>query len=98
MSRSNQKALLPVRFLPYLVVFISSMGIMIINFNPRGEAIFQIMERYTEELIFIIFFTLSGMYLNILVLGDYWMLVLAFVVFRSLGKISGTLLGAHVAG
>ena len=75
-----------------------SMGIMIINFNPRGEAIFQIMERYTEELIFVIFFTLSGMYLNFSVLGDYWMLVLAFVVFRSLGKISGTLLGAHVAG
>ncbi|MFQ6051768.1 MAG: cation:proton antiporter [Candidatus Hydrothermarchaeota archaeon] len=74
-----------------------TMGIIVVNFNSKREKIFKILERYTEELIFVLFFTLSGMHLNFSVLSTSYMLVLAFVFFRALGKISGTMIGASVS-
>jgi len=73
------------------------MGIFVVNFNPRRDLIFRILERYTEELIFVLFFTISGMHLKFSVLLSSFMLVLIFVVFRLLGKFSGTLLGAKLS-
>ncbi|MBN1283659.1 MAG: cation:proton antiporter, partial [Proteobacteria bacterium] len=37
-----------------------AMGIMVANFNPERERVFEILERYAEEMIFVLFFTLSG--------------------------------------
>ena len=74
-----------------------TMGVIVVNFNPKQHRIFAILERYTEELIFVLFFTLSSMQLDFSVLAHSYLLVLLFVVFRSLGKVFGTMLGAHLS-
>ncbi len=71
-----------------------TMGMVVVNFNALKEKVFKILERYTEELIFVLFFTLSGMHLDFSVLGRNLLLVVAFVVLRTLGKVSGAMTGA----
>lgn len=73
------------------------MGIYVANFNPKRNIIFKILERYTEELIFVLFFTLSSMQLNFSVLFTYIILVIFFVIFRTIGKVFGTMTGATLA-
>ncbi len=74
-----------------------SMGIIVVNYNPKRDKIFKILERYTEQLIFVLFFTLSGMHLDFSVLSSYYVLVLLFFLFRTLGKVTGTMLGATIS-
>jgi len=73
------------------------MGVIVVNFNSKKDKIFKIIEQTTEELIFVLFFTLSGMHLNFSVLSTSYILVLFFIVFRVIGKFSGTILGASVS-
>ena len=73
------------------------MGVIVVNFNSRKNKIFQIIEQNTEELIFVLFFTLSGMHLDFSVLSSSYILVLFFVVFRIIGKFLGTFLGASIS-
>lgn len=74
-----------------------TMGVVVINYNSRKDKIFQILERYTEELIFVLFFTLSAMHLDFSVMAANALLIFLFIVFRALGKLSGTVLGGKVA-
>jgi len=74
-----------------------SMGAIVVNFNRLREKIFKILERYTEELIFVLFFTISGMHLNFSVLSTSYILILFFVIFRTIGKVSGSKIGAYLA-
>jgi len=71
------------------------MGAFVVNYLPRGDKVFAMLERYTEALIFVLFFTLSGMHLDFSVLAKTYWLVLVFVLCRGLGKFSGTYLGAR---
>lgn len=73
------------------------MGIVVVNFNPRRDKIFRTLQKYAEDLIFIIFFTLCGMQLNFGVLKNSLLLILVFCVFRTLGKFLGTFVGATIA-
>lgn len=73
------------------------MGFMVINFNKKQKLIFQLLERYTEQLVFILFFTISGMHLDITVLGNVFLVVLLFVLLRALGKFTGVWVGARKA-
>jgi Kef-type K+ transport system membrane component KefB len=73
------------------------LGIYVTNFNPKRNIIFKILERYTEGLIFVLFFTLSSMQLNFSVLFTYIILVVFFVIFRTIGKVLGTVTGAALA-
>jgi NhaP-type Na+/H+ or K+/H+ antiporter len=75
-----------------------TMGAVVVNFNPAQEKIFGMLERYTEELVFVLFFTISGMHLDVHVLLSSTALVGAFVLFRAVGKVSGTMLGASLGG
>ncbi len=75
-----------------------SMGILVVNFNRMHEKIFGMLERYTEELIFILFFTVSGMHLDLVVLMSNWLLVVVFAIARAAGKYSGVYVGGHVSG
>jgi len=75
-----------------------AMGIMVVNFNPIHDKIFKVLERYTEELIFLMFFVVSGMQLNFAVIPTASVMIIFFVVFRILGKTAGTLFGATIAG
>jgi len=74
-----------------------AMGAFVVNFNKMREKIFKILERYTEELIFVLFFTISGMHLKFSVLSTSYILILFFILFRALGKVTGSKLGAHIA-
>ncbi|MCK4851599.1 MAG: cation:proton antiporter, partial [Candidatus Omnitrophica bacterium] len=77
---------------------IMTMGVVVVNFNEKREKIFKVMERYVDELIFVLFFTLSGMHLDFSVLAATGPLLLCFILFRTVGKVSGTMLGAAIAG
>jgi len=72
-------------------------GVVVVNFNPRKDKIFGMMERYTEELIFVLFFTISAMHLKFSVLFSYSFLIFLFVFLRAIGKVVGTRLGAHIS-
>lgn len=74
-----------------------AMGAFVVNFNKMRDKIFKILERYTEELIFVLFFTISAMHLKFSVLSTSYILIIFFVVFRTIGKVIGSKLGAHIA-
>ena len=74
-----------------------TMGVIVVNYNIKRETIFKILERYTEELIFVLFFTISAMHLNFSILMSNYLIILIFVLFRSMGKFSGTILGGKIS-
>ena len=73
------------------------MGIIVVNFNKNNDAVFSMLERYTEELIFVLFFTISAMHLDFSVLVSNYLFILMFVIFRSAGKYCGTFLGGKIS-
>lgn len=72
-------------------------GAFVVNYISLQEKIFKLLERYTDELIFLLFFTLSGMHLNFSILGPSLILILIFVIFRALGKFTGTYIGGSLS-
>ena len=76
---------------------IMTVGAIVVNFNQKKEQIFHMLERYTDELIFVFFFTLSGMHLDFSLFLKYLPLALFFVLFRAIGKIGGALIGSVIA-
>lgn len=73
-----------------------SFGAYTINFNEHKDEIFGLIERYTEELIVLIFFILSGLHLDITAISDAYYLIFMFVVLRMLGKYFGARVGAYM--
>ena len=59
---------------------------------------FKIIERYTEELIFLLFFILSGLHLDVTAIPAAAILIAVFVVLRITGKYFGSRLGAAWGG
>ena len=80
------------------ILSIMVMGIVVTNYNPCPKKIFPMLERYSEELIFLLFFVLSGMHLDFSMPHIVFLLIICFVVIRIIGKYVGTALGAKVAG
>jgi Kef-type K+ transport system membrane component KefB len=74
-----------------------TMGVVVVNYNIKKENIFRILERYTEELIFVFFFTVSAMHFNFSVLVSNYKVILIFIVFRAIGKFSGTIVGSKIS-
>ncbi len=74
-----------------------SAGVTVVNFGHERARIFQLIENYVEPLVFVFFFTVSGMYLSFSILLRFLPLVLVFVVFRAAGKLSGAFAGAALA-
>ncbi|MDD5645043.1 MAG: cation:proton antiporter [bacterium] len=74
-----------------------TMGIVATNFHPKSALIFGMLERYTEELIFVLFFTISGMILDFSVLLKSLPLVFFFIIFRLAGKFAGTYVGGSIS-
>lgn len=66
-----------------------AMGVIVVNYNKQRDEIFGLVERYTEELIFVIFFTLSGLHLDISLLSGNSALVVFFIIARAVGKYTG---------
>jgi len=74
-----------------------AMGVVVVNFNYLHAKIFTMLERYTEELIFVLFFTISGMHLDFHVIASHWVLILLFVIARMAGKYLGVMTGGHLS-
>ena len=74
-----------------------TMGIIVVNFCPSRDTLFKVLEEYTEQLIFVVFFTISAMHLNFSVLFSNYPLIIIFVIFRALGKFGGTMVGGALA-
>lgn len=74
-----------------------SVGITVVNFGHERDRIFRIIETYAEPLVFVLFFTISGMYLDFQILLKFFPVVLLFVAFRSMGKLVGAYAGASLA-
>ena len=75
-----------------------AMGMTVVNSSRRQERhhVFHVLEESVEPIVFIVFFTVSGMLLDVAVLVQYFPVVLLFVVFRSIGKLLGANLGARL--
>ncbi len=56
-----------------------TMGIIVVNYSIKKEKIFKILERYTEELIFVLFFTISAMHLSFSVLISNYPFIIIFL-------------------
>ncbi len=66
-----------------------ALGTIVINYNPLAKEIFKLIERYTDELIFVIFFTLSGLHLQLSALSGGLLLILIYIIARFIGKYIG---------
>ncbi len=74
-----------------------TMGVVVVNKCKHEKPIFRILERYTEDLIFLVFFLLSGLHLDITSLPQATALIALFVVLRTIGKYLGANWGARFA-
>jgi len=79
------------------ILSIMIMAIIVVNFNPHAKKIFSMLEKYFEEIIFLIFFTLSGMHLSFSGAWVAVILLVFFIIFRIAGKFVGVALGGKVA-
>jgi Kef-type K+ transport system membrane component KefB len=75
-----------------------AMGMIVVNYHKHHEKIFSIIDRYTDELIFLVFFALSGLHLRFDILSGSLVMIGIFVFARTIGKYSGTWLGAWATG
>ncbi len=73
-----------------------ALGCVVVNFNPLSKKIFKLIERYTDELIFVIFFTLSGLHLQLSSIAGSYILILVYIVARLIGKFSGIFAGSSL--
>lgn len=71
-----------------------SLGAFIANFNHQEKLLFRIIERYTEALILLLFFILSGLHLDISAIPNAAYLIAVFFLLRLAGKYLGARLGA----
>lgn len=73
-----------------------ALGATLVNFNSNSKHIFNILSQYTEQLVFVIFFVLSAMHFDFSIMTSLIPLTIAFVIFRSIGKLTGVAIGAKV--
>ena len=71
-----------------------ALGAVVVNFNSLSNKIFKLIERYTDELIFVIFFTLSGLHLQLASITGSYILILIYIIARIIGKFSGIYTGS----
>lgn len=72
------------------------MGLTVVNTGKNHTLVFETIERYTEELIFLLFFVLSGLQLNVHMIPQALLPISIFVLLRMIGKYSGSYLGAAI--
>ncbi len=72
-------------------------GFVIANVYSKPASLLAIFNDI-ELPIFILFFTLAGLSLHLDILTANWQLALLYIVVRSIGKVGGISLGAHIGG
>lgn len=71
-----------------------TLGAVVVNSNSFADKILQLMERYTDELIFVVFFTLSGLHLQLSSIGGSAVLIIIYILARAAGKFLGIYTGS----
>jgi len=71
-------------------------GLVFSNTSSKSKLVFSVIQRYTEELIFLVFFLLSGFHLKIFNLQESLLLIVVFVVLRITGKYVGAWTGGKL--
>ncbi len=74
-----------------------SAGATIVNMKIDENKLFGVIERYYEELIFILFFVLGGAFLQLKALFTAAIVVVLFVIVRFSGKFSGVFIGSKLS-
>jgi Kef-type K+ transport system membrane component KefB len=74
-----------------------TMGLTMTNTDHGHSYLFKTIQRYTEELIFVFFFVLSGLHLDIHGIPTAVLPILIYVLLRSTGKFVGSNLGARLS-
>ena len=72
------------------------MGITMTNISSDFELVEEEIDNHLEEIIFMLFFILSAMHLDLSTLHTMPLVILAYILFRFLGKISGVWLGSKI--
>lgn len=78
---------------PFLGVML--LGMIIGNFYERSSQIYKAIEEYFEELLFILFFIISGAHFNVHIVLSVWTLLVVYLLARGTGKIVGSYLGGN---
>jgi len=76
-----------------------AMGVVLSNISTRN---FYLVKRefdfHLKEIIFMLFFTLSAMHLDLAFVMSMPLVVVLYIVFRFVGKVTGVWIGARVSG
>jgi Kef-type K+ transport system membrane component KefB len=73
-------------------------GFVLANRTGKSDEIFRVIQEHFEELIFVLFFIISGATVELEVLSNVWHVALLYVVLRILGKVAGSWFGASLSG
>jgi len=73
------------------------MGVVMANISNEFFLVKEEFDHHLKDIIFLLFFTLSAMHLNISFLLSMPLVVLMYVFFRILGKIGGVWVGAKLS-
>lgn len=73
-------------------------GFVLANKTEKSEEIFGVIQEHFEELIFVLFFIISGATVELEVLASVWHVALLYVVLRIGGKAAGSWFGASLTG
>ena len=72
-------------------------GLILSNRSEYFESIFKALEDYYLDIIFMLFFIITGASIHINMLFDMWHVAIIYVVLRALGKYWGAYFGAYLA-
>ncbi len=74
------------------------MGIVMSNLSNEFYLVKEEFDYHLKDIIFLLFFTISAMHLNIYFLTTMPIVIILYIIFRILGKIIGVWVGAKVSG
>lgn len=72
-------------------------GVSITNLSTKSDEIFDVIRMHFEEIIFVLFFIISGANIQLEVLAVVWPIALLYVTLRMIGKIGGSWFGATLS-
>lgn len=73
------------------------MGAVMTNISSDFELVEEEIDNHLEEIIFMLFFILSAMHLDLGSLTAMPLVIVAYILFRFLGKVSGVWVGARLS-
>jgi NhaP-type Na+/H+ or K+/H+ antiporter len=75
------------------------MGVVMSNLSPQNFFLVRReFDHHIKEIVFMLFFTLSAMHLDIGFVASMPLVVLIYIIFRFIGKVGGVWIGAKISG